>query len=148
MTTANDLRERLLGAWRLVSYVAVDESGDRAYPLGEDAEGLIVYTPQGWMSAQLMRRDRSRFAEPRLEAGSPDELVEASRGFVSYAGTFRVLDERTLSHDVSISLYPNWLGGSQIRIAKLDEGRLELSLPEPTELWGSKRNATLTWARP
>ncbi|MFE0629206.1 lipocalin-like domain-containing protein [Streptomyces sp. NPDC058864] len=147
MTTTGDLRERLLGAWRLVSYVAVDEAGERYYPLGEDADGLIVYTPQGWMSAQLVRRDRPLFAGGRLESGSDSELAEAGRGFVSYAGRFRVIDEHTLSHDVSISLFPNWMGGSQFRVARLDGEVLELSLPAATELWGRTRNAVLTWAR-
>lgn len=83
MTTTEVLHERLLGAWRLVSYVAVDEAGELDYPLGEDAEGLIVYTPQGWMSAQLVRRDRPPFTEGRLESGSDAELAAAGRGFIS-----------------------------------------------------------------
>jgi hypothetical protein len=134
--TADDLRQELLGAWRLVSFVTVDDSGSRDYPLGEDADGLILYTPQGWMSAQLMRRDRPSFAAGRLEAGSNVELVEASTGFVSYGGRFRVIDESTLSHEVSISLFPNWLGGAQIRIVSLDGDRLELSLPAPDSVVG------------
>ena len=43
----------LIGAWRLVTYEA--HSGDEiSYPLGEDASGYIMYTPDGYMSVLIM----------------------------------------------------------------------------------------------
>ncbi len=51
------LRERLVGAWRLVDVVEepIDESPVRR-PHGERPIGLILYTPDGHMSAQIMER--------------------------------------------------------------------------------------------
>jgi hypothetical protein len=39
------LREKILGTWRLVSYVEQDDRGGPVtFPLGRDAVGLIMYT--------------------------------------------------------------------------------------------------------
>lgn len=47
----------------LVSYEAraVDGSDEVVYPLGEHPQGIIMYTPDGFMSAQLMRPGRPNF---------------------------------------------------------------------------------------
>jgi hypothetical protein len=52
---AQTLRERLIGAWKLVSYVEEPVDGSAPfYPMGEEPQGIIMYTPDGYMSAQLM----------------------------------------------------------------------------------------------
>src|SRR6478752_5786163 len=58
----DELRENLVGAWRLVSYraTAVD-NGEVVEPFGPRPQGLITYTPSGHMSAQIMRPLRPRF---------------------------------------------------------------------------------------
>lgn len=50
MTTS--LRDQLIGAWTLVSYVEkpVDRSAP-FHPFGETPNGIIMYTPGGFMSA-------------------------------------------------------------------------------------------------
>ncbi|WP_228489079.1 lipocalin-like domain-containing protein [Raineyella fluvialis] len=57
------LRDQLIGAWKLVSHVErpVDGGADR-YPMGEHPQGIILYTPDGYMSAQLMTPGRPAFA--------------------------------------------------------------------------------------
>ena len=53
------LRDKLVGAWELVSYVERDSpDGPARYPHGEDAQGLIMYTPDGYMSAQIQSSGR------------------------------------------------------------------------------------------
>ena len=75
VATADDLRANLIGAWTLQSYVSMSIDGsDVVYPLGVDARGIIMYTPDGYMSAQLMRRDK----------GEAD-------GYFNYAGPFTVV---------------------------------------------------------
>ena len=55
MTLQDDIR----GTWELVSYTEQnDRGGPVSYPLGSDALGLIMYTHDGYMSAQLMELDR------------------------------------------------------------------------------------------
>jgi hypothetical protein len=61
---ATGLRDQLIGAWKLVSYVEEPVDGSKPfYPLGEQPHGIIMYTPDGYMSAQLaMLRSRARNA--------------------------------------------------------------------------------------
>ena len=40
--TAAQVRDRLLGAWRLVSSQLIREDGLPDYPLGSDAVGIVV----------------------------------------------------------------------------------------------------------
>lgn len=56
---SDGLRERLIGAWTLVSYQEIPVDGSESFePLGPDPRGIIMYTPDGYMSAQLSRPDR------------------------------------------------------------------------------------------
>ena len=58
------LREQLVGAWALTSCVERDiETGVEDHPLGERPLGLILRTPDGYVSAQLQRRERLPFAD-------------------------------------------------------------------------------------
>ncbi|MFZ0903719.1 MAG: lipocalin-like domain-containing protein, partial [Mycobacterium sp.] len=62
------LRTEVLGAWELVSYTAQDtHRGPITYPLGPDALGLIMYTADGYMSAQIMRPDRPAYDRPETD---------------------------------------------------------------------------------
>src|SRR5438874_9011883 len=74
------LRDQLIGAWKLVSYEEKPVDGSpTVHPLGEDASGIIMYTPDGWMSAQLMRGGRQHFASGDWFKGTLDEYrAEAS----------------------------------------------------------------------
>ena len=59
---SKSLRERLVGAWQLVSYVEKNvDTGEESKPLGEKPEAIIMYTPDGYMSAQLCSPGRKNF---------------------------------------------------------------------------------------
>ncbi len=59
---ATTLREQLIGAWKLVSYAVIPTDGSQPlYPMGENPMGIILYTADGYMSAQLMSADRRSF---------------------------------------------------------------------------------------
>jgi hypothetical protein len=97
------LRNAVLGTWELVSYTAQDKHGGPvAYPLGPDALGVIMYTADGYMSAQLMRRDRPAFDRPEPDGGTPEQAEAAAAGYLAYSGPFTV-DEFTgvLGHGVA-----------------------------------------------
>jgi hypothetical protein len=52
----SSLRDALLGAWELASFVAADGvTGAERHPLGTSPRGLILYTADGFMSAQLSK---------------------------------------------------------------------------------------------
>ncbi|WP_036467214.1 lipocalin-like domain-containing protein [Mycobacterium genavense] len=147
-TTAEELRTKLIGAWTLESYesCALDGS-DMTYPLGVDARGVIMYIPDGYMSAQLMRADRTPFDRDDPHHAPDDELAAAAGGYMSYAGPFSVVDDGLIAHHVEVSLLPNWIGGIQYRKAHLRDRYLKLGPPEPIVLNGVPRYARLVWRR-
>ena len=60
---AEKLRDKLIGAWTLISYVEKPVDGSAPnHPMGERPMGIIMYTSDGYMSAQLMRPNRRPFA--------------------------------------------------------------------------------------
>jgi len=150
-TAADDLRTSVIGAWKLQSYEGRSIDGSNVtYPLGVDAEGIIMYTADGYMSAQLMRSGRSRSglddAHPDGQDGQ-DELAAAASGYLSYSGPYTVVGDNLIAHHVLVSLLPNWIGGTQYRSARIDGSFLELRPPEPILIHGERRNARLVWRR-
>ncbi|MGP3938602.1 MULTISPECIES: lipocalin-like domain-containing protein [Streptomyces] len=142
-----EVRKKLLGAWHLVSYTTTSTDGEVIHPLGPTPYGLIVYTPQGYMSAQLGRGDRPPMRSARLEDASAGELARAAVGYVAYGGPFEVIDPTTVEHHVTTSLFPNWIGRSQVRKVGFEGSLLTLGVATPTRLWGAERTAELTWSR-
>lgn len=121
------LRQALLGGWLLESFVSREErTGDLRRPFGEHPRGLILYTADGHMSAQLT-------------PGPGDE-------FVSYGGRFEV-DEAaaTVTHHVLIATMPELLREPQLRHASVEGDRLTLSA-SVASAHGST-HSTLVWRR-
>jgi hypothetical protein len=146
--TPAELRRALIGTWRLVSYEATAvEDGDVVLPYGEHPLGILMYSADGYMSAQIAGRDRASFDAGRQEYARPEELAEAARHYLAYTGRFRVPDGTTVVHEVVVSLFPNWTGGAQLRVARLEGRTLQLALPAPVSVAGKQRDGTLTWER-
>jgi Lipocalin-like domain len=127
--TKPTLQEAVLGAWELVSFVARDvTTGEDHHPLGTAPRGLIMYTPDGHMSAQLADSEMG--------------------GYVAYGGRFFVDEETsTLHHDVTVSMMPELLTQPQFRHASVDGDVLTLSATR-TDDTGVTRHSSLQWRRP
>jgi hypothetical protein len=140
-------RDDILGAWLLASYTA-DAAGEVSQPLGPDPQGIIMYTADGYMSAQLMRRDRPAYDRAITGGGTTEQMAAAASGYLCYSGPYR-LDEaaEVLHHHVQVSLLPNWIGGIQVRNAKLAAGTLTLSAVV-TSRKGASSSHVLVWRRP
>jgi len=117
--------ERFLGAWELVDWRATDAAGNVRFPYGENAQGQITYSPDGHMSAHLMR--------------PPEDPSDAPPQYLSYWGRFSLdLEAGTVTHHVIGSDQRNWIGSDQVRRFSFEgDDRLVLSL-------GTNR---LTWER-
>jgi hypothetical protein len=143
------LRETLIGAWQLVACVETDvETGEIFLPMGPHPQGFILYTPDGYMSAQLSSPDRADFASGDMYRGTPEDYVAAGTSYLAYSGRYRV-DEarRTIEHGMAVSLFPNWQGQRQLRIPALDGDTLVLATDRPTLFAGSLKTARITWRR-
>jgi hypothetical protein len=105
----SSIREYFLGTWKLISTENKYPDGHTTpYPdLGPDATGFLMYTPSGHMCAQLMKPGRPRWAEDSTPTTA--EAVSALDGFISYCGTFEILEnEHTVVHHPETAWSPNW----------------------------------------
>lgn len=136
----------LVGTWRLLSWVSEGDDGV-IYPMGEAPEGILVYTPDGTMITTIGAPGRSPIEGGDMQAGPVDDRLAAMSSFVAYSGPFHVEGDDVV-HDVSMSLFPNWVGSAQRRHVRLDAGGrfLELS-SDPFVLRGRLSTQRLTWER-
>ncbi|MDR3441947.1 MAG: lipocalin-like domain-containing protein [Legionella sp.] len=143
------LREQLIGAWKLVSYEERPVDGSLPYyPLSENPMGIIMYTPDGFMSAQLSKPDRKPFTSGDWFKGTDDDYIQEASTYIAYTGPFHVDEEnKTLSHSMFISLFPNWIGQTQLRIVKIEGNSLYLSTATPILSGGKLVNSHLRWVR-
>lgn len=145
----SNLRNNLLGAWRLVSYIETHVStGAQRYPMGERANGILIYSADGYMSSQIQAEGRAKYASGDMFTGTPDEYIAASRTFLSYTGRFH-LDEQggRIRHEMLISSFPNWVDQTQVRLVRYADDRLSLSYETPQLSNGEMIVAELIWKR-
>jgi hypothetical protein len=136
------VKQRLLGSWRLVTWEEHDRSGRVNHPLGPNALGQITYTPDGRMSAQLMRPGSKRFANDDWRKATPDEKSSAWSNYFGYFGTYRIdLAQKAVIHRIEGSWFPNLLGTDQIRHFRFESNRLILDADTD---WG---NVHIVWEK-
>ena len=139
-----DADNPLIGTWKLVSWVNTEPDGKMVYPYGRNPVGYLIYTGDGYMSAEIMDSDRRqqnpRFpVEPAFQQTLPErDRVAAYDTYLSCCGTYSYsLEDGRVTHHVKAGLVPSWSGSDQPRQFKFEGGRLVI---------GRKR-ALLTWER-
>lgn len=145
----NGLRERLIGAWALVSYEERPVDGSPSFfPMGKTPKGIIMYTPDGFMSAQLSKPERKPFASGDWFMASDADFRGEATSYIAYTGPFHVDEEKQhLTHSMFISLFPNWIGQTQPRVVRIEGDRLFLSTVSPISSGGKTVNSHLEWRR-
>jgi hypothetical protein len=131
-----------VGTWRLVSWQVTQPDGTIHYLYGRNVVGYLIYTDDGFMSAEIMDPDR-RQSNPDfpLEMAAAQTLPDSDRAraystYVSYCGTYTV-EGSTVTHHVKAGLIPSWTGSEQPRPFRFDQGRLIIGAG----------NQKLTWER-
>lgn len=136
------MKERMIGAWRLVSYETDEREGKRGKPYG-DAVGRLVYDDHGNMSGQVMRPGRARVERGD---GNAQQVRAAYLGYIAYFGTYEVApDGQSVVHHVQGSLNPAWVGGHQRRGMRFEGDRMILTAD--VHKAGETVTHTLTWER-
>jgi hypothetical protein len=99
------IKHKLVGRWRLVSYLASPEQGEAVYPLGPKAAGVLDYSRQGKVSVHIM-----------------------GAGYFAYYGYYTV-DEKasTVTHHLELCSDRTLAGASNLRHIALEGARLVLS---------------------
>jgi hypothetical protein len=141
VTTVN-LRQRLIGAWKLESYIAYPTPSSRVqrptYPMTRNVTGFIMYTPDGYMSAQMLIPGQQSF---KRGEGEEPQWAEAGKRCFAYCGPYYITDEgpdrpEILRHTFQCCNLPGWIGDIQVRTHRFEEDGqvLVLGSEEPTEV--------------
>lgn len=124
---ANDTNN-LTGSWRFVKAVSSNGTVDQTW--GPHPIGYLIYSPEGVMSAQIMRRDR--IAE--------NQSIEAD--FFAYSGHYEVNEKgHMITHHVETALFPDMVGKDYQRLYRFDGNYLYLTIAE------SKKGQTFIWKK-
>ncbi|MBA6411647.1 lipocalin-like domain-containing protein [Parahaliea sp. F7430] len=136
----------LIGTWHLESWtIAYSDRDELSNPFGEDPQGLLLYSAEGWMSASICHAERPRFpAEQSPRRVDDGPKAEAFSSYFHYAGRYK-LSGGDVIHYVTQSLNPNFPGTEQLRHAELDGQTLVLSGKD--EVAGVTRFHVLVWHR-
>jgi hypothetical protein len=137
----------LAGAWHLIDW-QITEGGRTTRPFGAGATGLILYTPDGHMSATIAAAGRRPFGTGNPRTAAPGEQAAALASFFHYAGTYEVAPgpPPRVTHRVTHALNPGFVGTEQVREIVLDGDRLILSATEALP-GGASRHHRIDWRR-
>lgn len=133
----------ITGTWRLVTWRRYHDDGTFFYPFGEEPDGILVYTADGFMAVQMVQADRPTLATDNAVGGTESERAAAYSTCLSYFGRYRFDDDQVV-HLLDGSLFPNWSGTSQVRPFRLDDGDLVLEVHDPS----GRITNEIAWRRP
>jgi hypothetical protein len=136
------LGQKLIGTWKLESYTAYPTPNSNiqrpTYPMTKNVTGFIMYTPDGYMSAQFLIPGQQAF---QRGTGDQAQWAEAGKRFFAYSGPYYISDEgfgrqEVLRHTFQVCNLPGWIGDIQIRTHRFEENGevLVLGSVEPTEI--------------
>ena len=120
-------REKLIGAWHLVSLDAPGANGKQHLA---DIKGQLIYTRDGHVSVQLMY--------PPPDSALTNDYV--LNGYEASFGTYDVDDTaHTVTHHVQASVTRGLVGKNLTRAFQFSNGRLIIKSTSPDEHW------SVTW---
>jgi Lipocalin-like domain len=117
-----ELRQKIVGTWKLVSVVYEDqESKTRTPVLGEHPKGRQIATADGrWLALVT--------AEGRTVPKTDEERAQALRTMIAYTGRYRVEDGKVVTK-VEAAWNEAWVGGEQTRFIRFEGDRLFIKSP-------------------
>ena len=136
------MKNNIVGGWELVEWKTEDEHGDIDYPFGKRVTGIIMYTPDGYMSANIIATGREKLI---LDGLSLESMLQGKGVYLSYSGTYTLYADKVVHH-VKVALIPEWIGEDQERDMEFKDNylilRAELVLNN-----GISQQHTLTWKK-
>jgi hypothetical protein len=132
--TESQIRDRLVGTWRLVSTEETLKDGStRPFPaFGPNAKGFLMYQRDGYMCAQLVNPDLHIWADALHP--TPEEKAAAADGTFAYCGRYEIdVKQQWIVHLPETATNPAYVGSRQIRPFRFEGNRLILSDVEKDE---------------
>lgn len=150
------LHERLQGTWRLESYVSHPTPNSTiqrpTFPMTKNVTGLLIYSSDGYMSAQLQISGGQKDAV--ASSLSEAQWAELAKRSFHYAGPFFISNdgpgkEEVLRHSFELCILPERIGELEVRSWKFeDEDKvLVLGGEETVMMKGDERIPVLRWRR-
>lgn len=139
-------RDELLGTWDLQRFWFTGDDGAEMDPLGDAPVGNLILGADDNYAFTMMRMGRSPYASGDLLRGSADEKGEAADGYVSFGGTWSFADD-AITFGIAYSLFPNWVGGEQVRLTSMVGDELQLQTTGPILLAGKTHRGAARWRK-
>jgi lipocalin-like protein len=117
-----ELRQKIVGTWTLVSVVYEDQETKARTPVyGEHPRGRQIATADGvWLALVT--------AEGRPVPKTDEERAQALRTMIAYTGRYRVQDGKVVTK-VEAAWNEAWVGGEQSRFIHFEGDRLFIESP-------------------
>jgi hypothetical protein len=126
--TESDIRDRIVGTWKLVSTEQTLKDGTtRPYPqYGAQGKGFLMYQRDGYMCADLVNPDRAKWADPMHPTS--EEKLAAGDGTFAYCGRYEIdVRQQQIIHLPEVATDPGYVGSRQSRPYSFQDGRLIFS---------------------
>ncbi|MGA3241809.1 MAG: lipocalin-like domain-containing protein [Bryobacteraceae bacterium] len=142
------MADALVGVWTLRKYYDVTEGLPLHHPFGDNPEGLLIYTADGFVSAVLMARDRPNLSGNGFTDGTPDQYRAAGAGFIGYSGRYDTDEDRSIvTHRPHVAFAPNMVGSIQQRAVELEGDVLVLTAEHDPSAGTPALTSRLEWTR-
>lgn len=143
------LKNELIGTWKLLSYIEVPIDGDDSlFPMGQNPYGVLMYSPEGYMSVQISKEGRMCYKSNDKMMATQEEMVSSLQGYIAFCGKYKVDNNNAVvSYSIESSLFPNWKDQLQHRKIDFDGDVLYLKSTEPILSKGVYVNSYMTWQR-
>lgn len=126
--------QHFVGTWRLIDSTNKEQD--------TDAVGYLIYTPDGVMSSQIMRRMRTEPQGDILSATLQSIAEALSQNYYAYAGRFEVDDkQKIVTSFLEMHVNPNEVGKQLKRSYRFEKDRLYLTTI------GTQAPSVQTWER-
>jgi hypothetical protein len=128
------IKDQLVGTWTLLLSDNIKDDGTHVPGYGPNPEGMLMFSPDGHYSLQIIRIGRPAFASKNRLAGTADENKAAVQGMISHFGTYAV-DEagKTVTFRIDASSFPNWDATVQKRpVTAITNDVLTYETPTPS----------------
>ena len=148
-TAGQTVRDRLVGSWQMIDWKILKGETSLPPPLGpaDQCGGLLIYSPEGTVSAFLSAKSRPRFKDASLDGGTAEEKLHAFDTVIAYTGRYDV-DESTatVQHHVLYASLPNFVGQTLPRVCIFERDTLKLDTP-PMKFGGESLASYILWRR-
>lgn len=116
----------------------------------ETCGGILIYSPEGYMSVWLSRKEQTPFMKNAIDGGSDEEKLKAYNSFHGYSGRYEVNEASgTVTHYPIYGAFPNQLGKALVKKVII-EGNL-VKLDDPNMNFdghnGKKKSSYVQWKK-